>query len=428
MKQVLNKRNLIILVFVTSIFGLAYVQYQYLKIGLNLAKVQFNVKVENAIVDIKRGLKQENELTFLLASAMQRDTSFFRISPDSVLDASSYFLNDYLKENLVQHGIEADFTYALMTRDSAYYLQSPKKMDVTDRSSEFPIILEGYLPKVFQHRFILNMRFTDLNRYFLGQLNGLTLPGILFLVGILGVILWALRTYYWQRKIITTTDAFINNLTHELKTPVFSINLASKMLKEKVDGSAVSFVDIIRQQSERLSNHIENVLQLASLERKKAIVQLRPIDIYPDIKKVCEDFKALTTLDKLVFEYELENRPYLVLGESFHLQNVVNNLLDNAKKYADDPIIELKAWTTTKALHISVKDNGQGVAKDKQKMVFQKYYRAAEGDVHNVKGFGLGLHYVKTIIKAHKGEVDLTSEPYKGTLVTVKIPLYVESR
>ena len=423
----MNSRNLIIAIFATSIFGLAYVQYQYLRVGLNLAKVQFNEKVEKAMVDIKSGLRTENELTFLLASAMQRDTSFFKTNPDSVLDASSHFLNDFLKESLVANGVEADFGFTLMTRDSSYYLKSPKAFESKERNSEFPILLDGYLPTSFERRFILNLKFQDLNRYFLSQLNGLTLPSLLFLIGIFGVVLWALRTYYWQRKVITTTDTFINNLTHELKTPVFSINLASKMLEDKVDSSGSTFVDIIRQQSERLSNHIEKVLELATMERKKSVIQLQPMDFYPFLAKVCIDFKVLTALEEIEFTFSLKDENFYIKGESFHLQNMVNNLLDNAKKYSqENPKVNLTAWKSDGNLLIQVVDNGVGISKEKQKKVFEKYYRATDGNTHNVKGFGLGLNYVKTVVQKHKGKIELHSEPGNGTTVTVQIPLHAD--
>ena len=399
-----------------------------MRVGLNLAKVQFNEKVEEAMVDIKEGLRTENELTFLLASAMQRDTSFFKTNPDSVLDASSFFLNDFLQENLVEHGIEADFAYTLMTRDSAYYLKSPKDFELGERTSEFPILLEGYLSTSFKRRFILNLKFQDLNRYFLSQLNGLTLPSLLFLAGILGVVLWILRTYYWQRKVITTTDTFINNLTHELKTPVFSINLASKMLEDRVDASNRTFVDIIRQQSDRLSGHIEKVLELATMERKKTVIRLEPLDFYPFLEKVCVDFKVLTALENVDFTYNFKDESFLVKGEAFHLQNIVNNLLDNAKKYSgENAKIKLMAWKSSGNLNIQISDNGIGIPRDKQKKVFEKYYRAVDEDTHDVKGFGLGLNYVRTVVKQHKGKIDLISEPAKGTTITVQIPLYGNS-
>ena len=406
-----------------SIFGLAYVQYQYLKIGLNLAKVQFNEKIEKAIVDIKSGLRTENELTFLVASALLRDTTFFKSNPESVLDASSYFLNDYLRENLTKNGVEADFAYTLMTRDSVYYLNSPEGFTRTEKNSEFPILLEGYLPNTFENRFVLNLKFNSLNRYFLSQLNGLVLPSLLFIVAIIVAIIWGLRTYYWQRRVITTTDAFINNLTHELKTPVFSINLASKMLADKVDDSGTTFLAIIKQQSQRLSDHIENVLELATIERKRSAIQLKPINFEPYLRKVCEEFKVLVSLEEVVFTYQIQGDAFNIIGEPFHLENVVNNLLDNAKKYSESPRIQLKAYKDQKFFYLDIEDNGRGISQKEQQKVFDKYYRAAEKDLHAVKGFGLGLNYVKTVIKRHKGKILLKSTLGQGTIVSIQIPL-----
>ena len=407
-----------------SVFGLAYVQYQYLRVGLNLAKVQFDEKVEKATLGIKNGLRTENELTYLLVSGMHRQTNFFKTHADSVLNASRYFLNDFLKENLVANGIEANFSYNLMTRDSAYYLKSPLIQERSSGGIQFPIVLEGYIPKTFEHRFILNLQFQDLNRYFLSQLSGLTVPSILFLIGIIGVVLWALRTYYWQRKMITTTDAFINNLTHELKTPVFSIRLASKMLEDKVNLKEKRFLEIIRQQAERLSNHIEKVLELATMERKRAIIQKEVLNFFPVLERTCTDFKTLVALEEVEFIYDLSGDEYFILGEAFHLQNMVNNLLDNAKKYAEYPKIELKAFVQQKKLKIEIQDNGRGISKTEQKKVFDKFYRTTNGNTHNVKGFGLGLHYVKTVVEQHKGNIHLASEINIGTKVTIDMPLY----
>ncbi len=419
----MNKRKIFIAVFIISIFGLAFVQYRYLQIGLNLAKVQFNEKVEKAISDIGVGLRNRNQLTYLMASAMKRDTSFFRTSPDSVIDASSYFLNDYLVENLTKHGVEADFSYSLMARDSAYYLYSPNTFKSDKNIVTYPLLLEGYLPKLFDQRFILNLKFNNLNGYFLSQLNGLTLPSLLFLIGIVLVVLWALRTYYWQKSVITTTDEFINNLTHELKTPVFSINLASKLLEDKVLEKDRTFLNIIRQQGERLTGHIEKVLELATVERKKAVLHLEPIDFYPNLKKVCEAFKTLGSLEKMEFTYSMEGSGYFIRAEAFHLENVINNLLDNAKKYGDHPTIHLSSFLKKDWLFISVQDTGKGITDAEKDKVFQKYYRVKDEENQKVKGFGLGLNYVKTIVKKHGGKISLESKIGQGTTVTVQIPL-----
>ena len=420
----MRKRNIYIVIFVISVFGLAYVQYQYLKVGLNLAQVQFNENMQDAIVDIKKSLQTENELTYLLASAMRRDTSFFKTSPDSVLDASNYFFNDFLNETMRQHGIGADFSYTLKARDSSYYLNSNKRFDAEEVAINYPVVLEGYLPTLFGERFVLDVRFASLNRYFLSQLNGLTLPSLLFLLGIIFVIIWALRTYYWQRRVITTTDSFINNLTHELKTPVFSIRLASKLLDDTVSDDAKNFVTIIRQQAERLSGHVEKVLELASMERKESIIDSKPFDFYPNLLKLCQQFEALEAIENVEFTYRMVGDSFKIIGEPFHLENMVNNLLDNAKKYSSEPSIRLKAHKEEKQLVISVEDNGKGIAKEDRNRVFEKYYRGNAGNLHDVKGFGLGLNYVQTIVKKHKGKIKLESELGVGTKVIVKLPLH----
>ncbi len=419
----MNKRNIFIGVFIISVFGLAFVQYRYLQIGLNLAKVQFNEKVEKAIADIKLGLSDQNQLTYLMASAMKRDTSFFRANPDSIIGASNYFLNDYLLENLTKNGVEADFTYTLTTRDSTYYLNSANSFSGDQNVVSYPLLLEGYLPKLFGQRFILDLKFKNLNSYFLSQLNGLTLPSLLFLIGIVIVVLWALRTYYWQKSVITTTDEFINNLTHELKTPVFAIHMASKMLEDKVQEKDKNFLDIIRQQAKRLGGHIDKVLELATLERKKTVLHLEQVDFYPRLRKVCEEFKTLSNLEEINFRYNLEPSNYLILAEAFHLENVVNNLLDNAKKYGNNPNINLHSSTKEGWLVIVIQDTGKGISKEEQDKVFQKYYRAKNTSDHKVKGFGLGLNYVQTIVKKHAGSIRLESKLGVGTTVTLKIPL-----
>ncbi len=424
----MNKRNFFIGVFVISVFGLAFVQYRYLEIGLNLAKIQFNEKVEKAIADIKLGLSDQNQLTYLMASAMKRDTSFFRTNPDSIIGASRYFLNDYLLENLTKNGVEADFTYTLTTRDSTYYLNSSNNYTGDQSVVSYPVLLEGYLPKLFEQRFILDLKFKNLNSYFLAQLNGLTLPSLLFLIGIVIVVLWALRTYYWQKSVITTTDEFINNLTHELKTPVFAIHMASKMLEDKVPEKDKNFLDIIRQQAKRLGGHIDKVLELATLERKKTVLHLEPVNFYPPLRKVCEAFRTLSSLEKIDFRYDLEPSNYLILAEAFHLENVVNNLLDNAKKYGDNPHINLHSRTEEGWLIIVIQDTGKGISKEEQKKVFQKYYRAQNTSDHTVKGFGLGLHYVQTIVQKHAGTIQLESKLGVGTTVTLKIPLVSDGK
>ena len=399
-------------------------QYQYLRIGINLAKVQFSSKIGLASENIKNTLETKNKLTFLLGNAIIEDSLYFQISVDSLKDASSHFLNDFITEKLVEKGIEADFTYRLVTRDSMYYLKSPIVYERNADLVTYPIEIKGYLPSLLGADLILELKFRNLDSYYISKLNGLIVPSLLFILGIIASILWMLKTYYWQRNVITTTNEFINNLTHELKTPVFSIGLASKMLEEDISAEKAPILDIIRQQVERLKNHIDKVLELAGFEESKGLFNLKVIDFKPSLERICKEFITLTSFDKVHFSFDLVDGPYMIKTEVSHLENAIINLLDNAKKYAKDPRIELICSIENGKLLIRISDNGKGIGKRDQKLVFQKYYRVSNDNKHEVKGYGLGLSYVKKVIDKHKGSIVLESEENLGTTITLKIPLY----
>ena len=419
----LKKRNIYIAIFIVSLIGLAVIQYQYLRIGLNLAKLQFNAKLGNVSSDIAQGLEAENQLTFLIGSALKEDTTYFTNSIDSVQDASRYFLNDYIIEKLVNNGIDTDFTYTLHSKDSSFYLQSPKRFELDDNIESYPIELIGYLPKEFEKKVVLELQFKNLNSFFLSKLNGLTLPSILFILGICIAVIWVLKTYYWQRNVITTTNEFINNLTHELKTPVFSIGLATKILEESALKDQKPILSMIRQQVKRLSVHIDKVLELGNLESSNNVLKLEKIDFRPYLLKLCEEFATLVEIEEVHFTYTLQQGCFIINAEEFHLENSINNILDNAKKYSVQPIITLNAYSFKNQFIIEISDNGKGVSEEEKKKIFLKYYRVNDKEVQTVKGYGLGLSYVKKVIEKHKGKVLMESKKGKGTKISLIIPL-----
>jgi two-component system phosphate regulon sensor histidine kinase PhoR len=399
------------------------VQYQYLKIGLNLAKVQFNKNMGTASRTIKNDLTEENELTFLIGKSISKDDSYFNLSLDSVQSATGHFLNDFLKDRLAVNGIAAEFSYQLFSRDSTDYLTSPIVFKKDDKLNTYPIELEGYLPALRGKSLVLELQFKDINTYFLFQLNGLTIPSLIFILAIIMVVIWVLRSFYWQGKLITTTNEFINNLTHELKTPVFAIGLATKILEEDLDEKHKPIVAIVRQQIERLKVHIDKVLELGSMENNKKVLVFKDVDFRPNLQRLCEEFQTLVSLESLQFSYELENGEYPVHVAASHLENAIINLLENAKKYSEDPNIQLKAFFAGKCLMVSVKDNGIGLDKKDQQRIFNKYYRVTQGNLHTVKGYGLGLHYVKHVVDSHKGHIKVDSVVGIGTTISLLIPL-----
>ncbi|UCE70046.1 MAG: two-component sensor histidine kinase [Flavobacteriaceae bacterium] len=418
-----RKRIFFISLFVVSVVGLAIIQYRYLRIGLNLARVQFSQKIAEAGAEIRQDLYGRNQLTFLLANALEQDTSFFRTDPAQLTDASRYFLKDYLRERLVDHQIDRDFSFSLMARDSSYYLQSTAVIPEEEQGYTYPMELQGYLPERFGKRMVLQLEFRNLNRYFLSQLSGLTLPTLLFLVGIVAVVLWVLRTYYWQRKVITTTNEFINNLTHELRTPVFSISLAAKILNEKLAGSYREYTESILNQTKKLSAHIDKVLELGALEHTRTLIQKEELNFRPVLDRLCRDFLDRCQMEGQEFEYRLEEGPYPMRASVFHLENAVNNLLDNARKYGEDSEISLAAGVRGDLLEIKIRNGGTPIPPEALEELFKKYYRLPRGDRQKIRGYGLGLSYVRTIAERHQGKVSIRSNPKIGTVVEFVLPL-----
>lgn len=418
-------KKIYIIIFIISIVGLAVVQYQYLRIGLNLAKVQFNQKMGVTTTEIKDDLKQRDELTFLVGKAITQDDSYFSLSIDSVTTASSYFLNDYLEDKLLQQGIKTEFSYTIYDKDSTDYLQSTTRYKNDDNLLKYPIILEGYLPSSVEKKLTLELQFKNLNSYFLSQLNGLTIPSLLFIVIIISVVIWVLKSFYWQKKLITTTNEFINNLTHELKTPVFSIGIASKILEDKTQNEHKDLVNLIRNQVDKLKHQIDKVLELASIEGKKNFIEKKSVDFKPVVLKLIKDFEQLAAIEHIIFTAEVRDDNYRINCDAYHLENAINSLLDNAKRYSENHIeITLKSYIVNQQLFISIKDNGIGISEEDQKNIFDKYFRVTSGDVHNVKGYGLGLNYVKRIVNLHNGKISVHSALGKGSEFIIKLPLY----
>ena len=417
-----RKRIFFISLFVVSVVGLAIIQYRYLRIGLNLARVQFSQKIAEAGAEIQQDLSDRNQLTFLLANALEQDTSFFRTDPAQLTDASRYFLKDYLRERLVDHQIDRDFSFSLMARDSSYYLQSATAIPQAEGYT-YPMELQGYLPDRFGKRMVLQLEFQNLNRYFLSQLNGLTVPSLLFLTGIVAVVLWVLRTYYWQRKVITTTNEFINNLTHELRTPVFSISLAAKILDEKLGDAHKEYTDRILKLTKKLSGHIDKVLELGALEQSRTIIRKEAVDFKPVLEGLCRDFQENCKMVDQEFEYRLKEGPYPMKASVFHLENAVNNLLDNARKYGDATTIKLTAEVMGNQLDIKIQNGGPPIPTEALEELFKKYYRLPRGDRQKIRGYGLGLSYVKTIADKHQGRVTIRSNAQIGTVVDFVLPL-----
>ncbi|MEI6311751.1 MAG: HAMP domain-containing sensor histidine kinase [Bacteroidota bacterium] len=324
-------------------------------------------------------------------------------------------------------GIKTKYQYSLFNPATYNTIYSNiDKMTPKIFEESYPIAIYNNL---FGNELTLLLYFPKKDLYILTNLWMMLTESIVFI----GVILFCfgacLFIIYRQKKLSDLTTDFINNMTHELKTPVATITLAGEMLKNQkvlsdID-KARNYAGIILEENNRLSSHIERVLQFAKYDRGQIELKKESFDIHEIIQDVLDSslLRIQSLKGEVVLHLNASNS--LLYADKHHIHNVLNNIIDNAIKYTgSNPLhIEVNTFNKSDGIIIVIKDNGIGMNKDTQKKIFEKFYRVPTGNVHDVKGFGLGLSYVKAMIEAHHGHVSVQSELNKGSSFELYLPI-----
>jgi two-component system, OmpR family, phosphate regulon sensor histidine kinase PhoR len=269
--------------------------------------------------------------------------------------------------------------------------------------------------------------FPDKSKHAFMSLWGMLLVSLALVVIIISAFAYSMFTIIRQRKLSELKNDFINNMTHEFKTPISTVSLACQALSDKdfprTDEMYENYIHIIEDENRRLGVMAEKILQTAILEKGKLALRLETIDIHSLISDVIKNIAIQVEIrDGSIFtSFQAKNS--LLKADKMHLSNVIYNLLDNANKYSPrKPQIHVSTTNNEEGILIRVKDNGIGISKMNQKKIFEKLYRVPTGDVHNVKGFGLGLSYVKFVVEKHGGTISVESEVNKSSIFTVFMP------
>ena len=251
---------------------------------------------------------------------------------------------------------------------------------------------------------------------------------IFFTLLIITAFYITVRTLVKQKKLSEIKNDFINNMTHEFKTPLATISLAVDALRnEKVAQDKEKsnyFSSIIKEENRRMNKQVETILQAALLEKQELQLNLQPIHVHQIIQDVLDNFQLQLHDQNGKADLQLNAKNDLLEADEVHFTNLISNLTDNAVKYSKGNVyIKITTHSTNKNLVIRLEDNGIGMSKETQRRIFEKFYRAHTGNIHNVKGFGLGLSYVKTVVDAHHGKIKVDSIVGKGTTFTMEFPL-----
>jgi len=338
-------------------------------------------------------------------------------------------IDQYLKQGLVDNGISLTYHFKIVDADGKEIYRCSDYSDAGSKSSYTQPLFVNDPPARLSN---LQVHFPGKSDYIFDSVSFM-IPSIIFTFVLLVTFIFTVYNIFRQKKLTEMKNDFINNMTHEFKTPISTISLAAQMLNDPaVSKSPAMFQHvsgIINDETKRLRFQVEKVLQMSMFDRQKATLKMKEVDINELIYGVCNTFHLKVEKFGGQIEPELEADNPFVFVDEMHITNVIFNLMDNAVKYRNPDVnllLTVRTWNEGEKLFISIADNGVGIKKEDLKKIFEKFYRVHTGNVHDVKGFGLGLAYVKKIITDHKGTIKAESEVGQGTKFIISLPLMKE--
>lgn len=411
----------IILLAAISVAGVFLIQFGFIKTSYNFSEKKFR---ESTSVALK-------EVAWQILLASGNTSSFDSLLPVEIISGNYYLVNinsaidkDLLKMHLIEqfknHEIYNDFEFAI-------YNPVLEQMDegiLISNGEEKPSEYVFQTNEKYSNYFCIH--FPNRSSFFVSQLSIWY-----FLTALLVIIVfffgYTLTVIIRQRQLSEVQKNFINNLTHELKTPISSIAIASGVINNeeilKTPERLFTYARIIQEQNMRLSKNVEKVLNLATLEKNRIHLNLEEINLNEIVAEIAGHFKQTDFGQKAGIKISNIDLNLNILADRFHFSNLMLNILENGVKYCEKkPELKIEVEQKKKNIEIYVTDNGIGIPKDQRKKIFTKFYRVPTGNVHNVKGFGLGLDYVQKIVNAHKWKIKVDENPEGGSIFKLIIP------
>jgi two-component system phosphate regulon sensor histidine kinase PhoR len=404
-----------------TILGIFVIQIFWIKEAFTISESQFEHNVTVALRQVAEKIAVKNKTNFLHKNPVIKVNSrLYAVQVNSEIDAN--LLEYFIKSTFNYFGIKQDVDYSIyscQTNELVYcnYIQSQKPRN-TNKSPDLPIF------KDLDHYFTVSFP-----NYPIVSLNNIpmwTITSVLLLVVIIFFV-YALFIIFTQNSISKVQRDFINNMTHEFKTPIATISVIQQVISDPdiihYPKRLATYSQIIGEEINRLNDQVEKVLHISKLEKKQFELKMEAIDSHEVISQSIFNFENITNEKEITFEKNLHADDPIVQADKVHFTNVINNIVENAIKYSGDHvhiIISTQNVRKNKIL-ITIADNGDGIDKKLIPKIFEKFYRITKDNTHNTKGFGLGLYYVKQIALAHHWDLAVSSEPGKGSIFTLTI-------
>lgn len=337
------------------------------------------------------------------------------------------FLYRIIKEALAAENINGFFDFALYNAYTADFVVAPHFVQ-QDKilQSEYIFKLKPNDKFIAPHYLVLI--FPSERSIFFQRMSTIVILIVCFIIIIIVICAATLTALYRQKKMSEVKNDFINNMTHEFKTPISTISLACEAMGDKSVDDAVkmSYISIIKDENNRLENMVANILLIAKLNKGQLRMNIDLVDVHELINNIAKSISLQVSSKKGSISLKLNAIIYRIFADPIHIENVIVNLIENAIKYSPkQPKIEVRTYNDNKNIIIEVEDNGIGIAPEHIKRIFNEFYRVPQGNVHNAKGFGLGLGYVKKIVSLHHGNITVKSKIDQGSTFIVSLPFKI---
>ena len=406
-----------------------YINIQQREDSLNLR--EFAQQARTALRNVLTSVHQNEEQSAVYGAIKQ--ISYQHYTVDINDEIQPFYLETLLKKEFYLQDIQQDFLFGIydcftdsislsglyvFDSDSIYAKQEQQAKEITPESLN--LTKDGHYFTVY---------FPNLQLDQIKAASSFSPMVYLMIVVVFVVVFFAfsLGIIIRQKRLSEVKNDFINNMTHELKTPISTISLSSELLLRLEDNADPDrmrkYASIIYKENKRLEKQVERVLNIAQLDKDKVTLNKETVSLFSILNDVKENFEFNRATGGGQLSIHKETDTEMLIADPVHLTNVLFNLVDNAVKYCKNiPVILVTVKTEKEGYRIDIQDNGIGIKKEDLRLIFDKFYRVPTGNIHDVKGFGLGLYYVKLIIEAHKGKIDAKSTLDKGTTFSIWLP------
>ena len=402
----MKRRYLFIIISFIALLGVLVIQVNWILKSADLKEELFNEKAKIVLSKASEAITNDKATCRKIGESLEDEKQSNQSQFEVIDSLFNYYLEFYK--------IDMDYSYEFVSPEDSIStetvnLQNTFKQDIT----------EGAFPKSFQ----LKLIFPDKNQFIFAEMGLLFFTSLGLIAIIFIFFILAIKSLLREKLIAERTTEFINNMTHEFKTPLTNIGLAAKILGKKIDDSASQYTDIIQFEKNKLSLQIEQVLNMASIEAPNLSLNFQSINLHELITKAAQIMNLQLQDKSGKITLELNATKKNIYGDETHLLNTFCNLIDNAIKYnLLPPLVKIETLSAEGVITCVISDNGIGIDKTDQERIFEKYYRVERGNIHTVKGFGIGLAYVKKIIELHGGSISISSIKNKGSKFKIRIP------